>query len=359
MKPLRIGWLYQDLNPGGGQRVCIEISRELIKRGYDVSIIVPKGRTGGRKIEGVKILERGPRFNSPMISILSSIPAMFLISKGFDVVISSMPFMAIINAWSFNRALKYHWVQIDDVCLFDDHSLIKSPTLLNAYKKTAKYSYHLPLHYIVNSEWTKRKFESDGGKEAVVIHPGVDTNIFKPLKSAKKNDLIIGTIGRRVRFKGLDDLISALKIVFHSGFKFHLRIITQESLNIPELPFLYEIVSPADDTSLARLISGCDIFISASWFEGFALPPLEAMACGVPVITTDSGGVREYAEDGVNCLMTPPKSPEKIAEAVKRLISDEELRTALSVNGRKTAVNNTWVKTVDRLEEFIFNNSRI
>ena len=75
-----------------------------------------------------------------------------------------------------------------------------------------------------------------------------------------------------------------------------------------------------------------NVFVYASWYEGFGLPPLEAMACGVPVVTTDCGGVLEYAIDGYNSLVTPIRDPTALAQAIQRLLSDRHLAAQLIQN---------------------------
>ena len=353
MKPIHIGWLYQDLNPGGGQRVCIELSKRFVERGHTVSIIVPNGRSSGVSIPGVNIIETGFRSNSPTISIVGSLAFMLLKSKGFDVLMSSMPFMGILNSWSRNVKLHYHWIQNDDMTFFDDGSLIKSKFGLSLYHWSVKLSYDLQVKYWCNSKWTGEQFKRYSKKNITTIPIGIDEKIFRPAEDGMRQSNLIGIIGRRAHLKGFADAVEALNIVHQKGIELKLRIITQESIDTKDLKFPFEIVSPKDDYEMAKLLTECGIFISSSWFEGFSLPPLEAMGCGTAVITTDSGGCREYAENEFNCLMTPPKDPPALADAVSRLLADEVLKSKLTGNGYVTAQRFTWDKAVDEIERII------
>ncbi|HHE46704.1 MAG TPA: glycosyltransferase, partial [Bacteroidetes bacterium] len=100
-------------------------------------------------------------------------------------------------------------------------------------------------------------------------------------------------------------------------------------------------------------------FIHSSWFEGFGMPPLEAQACGLAVISTDSGGVREFLTDQVNALIVPPREPRTMAAAVERIIGDETLRRRLISGGLESCVNFTWDRVADRFEDALHRLIRI
>jgi len=112
--------------------------------------------------------------------------------------------------------------------------------------------------------------------------------------------------------------------------------------------FLRRVYVRPDRRTLAELYASTDVFVSGSWYEGFALPPLEAMAIGTAVVTTDSGGVREYARHGYNCLMVPPRDHRAIAEAVLALLRQPDLRRRLGENGRRTALRFSQERSSER-----------
>ena len=92
-------------------------------------------------------------------------------------------------------------------------------------------------------------------------------------------------------------------------------------------------------------------FIQTSVHEGFALPPLEAMAAGAAVVCTDAHGNRDFCVDGVNCLMPEP-TPAAVGAALQRLLGDRQLRERLGAAGIETAQEYAWEKRIDALEAF-------
>ena len=117
--------------------------------------------------------------------------------------------------------------------------------------------------------------------------------------------------------------------------------------------FRYTMFSNVDDETLAKLYSSSDVFIFTSYKEGFGLPPLEAMASGTAVVTTDCGGIGDYAINGHNSLITPPGDPSAIADAVIKVLNDQRLREALIQNGLETAKQWTWDRVTDKFEKAI------
>ena len=88
---------------------------------------------------------------------------------------------------------------------------------------------------------------------------------------------------------------------------------------------------------MPELIASADIVVTAPWYEPFGIVPLEAMACGRPVVATSVGGLVDSVVDGVTGVLVPPRRPRALANALRRLIDDEELRTAYGLAGRKRA----------------------
>jgi glycosyltransferase involved in cell wall biosynthesis len=93
---------------------------------------------------------------------------------------------------------------------------------------------------------------------------------------------------------------------------------------------------------LVRLLVGADLLCLPSWFEGFGLPVLEAMACGTPVVVSDRGSLPEVVGDAG--LVVDP-APAAVSEAVGRVVSDPALRAQLSTAGVDRAARFSWTRT--------------
>jgi glycosyltransferase involved in cell wall biosynthesis len=103
-------------------------------------------------------------------------------------------------------------------------------------------------------------------------------------------------------------------------------------------------VPPQD---LPALYSGAAILVFPSLFEGFGIPLLEAMACGCPIAAADATAIPECV--GPAAVLFDPLDPSAIAEAIHRLRSDADLRSALSASGLERARQYAWRDLVPRL----------
>ena len=90
---------------------------------------------------------------------------------------------------------------------------------------------------------------------------------------------------------------------------------------------------------VARRLQASDVLLLPSLDEGLPTVLLEAMACGVPVVATDCGGVSEAFTDGVEGFLVPPRDAGALADALARLWRDPELRARMGEAGRATATS--------------------
>lgn len=181
-------------------------------------------------------------------------------------------------------------------------------------------------------------------KNIYVTPFGVDINLFKPDKIKKNERPIIGIVKYLKPIYDIPLLIKAFSIV-HKQFdpKPILHIYgggpLQEELEkmCSELEISKDVFffGTIPNVELPKAINAMDIFVNCSKRESFGVALVEAMACEIPVIATDTEGFREVVENGVTGTILRDRMPETLADEIVRLLNDSELSESYGKNGRK------------------------
>ena len=350
---MRIAWLIQELKKGGGHRHCLEMSRELTLRGHEVTILVPRGRLLTEVPDFVEVIECGRAFDNPLVSIPLNGPAILRNLPPVDMVFSTMPYMGILNtiATWLRPVRGVHFIMADEYHLFDDRTLIKSSFFLALHKLTVLFSYRLPLLIIANSGWTQDQVANYGPRPKYVLRPGVNLDVFRPpgkrTGSSGKHTIVV--MPRKHVMKGWPVLSEALNQLWEERQDFEVTAISQDPISYEGCEFPVNAFAPKDDAELVGYLQQSDVFATASTAEGIPLPPLEAMACGLPVVGTDIGGIREYAIHGVNAWLVPVNDPDEMKDGIDRVLNDQDLRKRLRSEGLKTVKRFSWKTYADEL----------
>lgn len=198
-----------------------------------------------------------------------------------------------------------------------------------------------------------------------VVPPGVDLNIFQPslaggrelVASRTNNDRpYIISVATLFRAKNLLLLQRAAARLCSRGFPHRLVIVTRrtDAARIDPTQALNELWTAAGprpeifenviDNELAALIAGSAAFCLPSRLEGFGLPALEALACGVPVVVSDRGALPEVvAEAG---LIVEPEV-DAVERALATVLEDQTFARNLALKGRQRAETFTWERTIE------------
>lgn len=207
-------------------------------------------------------------------------------------------------------------------------------------RKKAEKTYKMLECKIVKSNWLVKMLQPFGG-QVHKIRLGMDLGVFYPREkrsySSMDSPIVLSMARPRTPQRGFDNLVRSLSILKERfpEIKIHLF---GDDLKKQSIPFPFtdmEII--VDRNTLCQAYSEADIFIDASDFQGFGRPALEAMACGTACVLTDVGGVNEYAINGQNALLVPPKAPNKLSDAVAKLIENTKMRQYLAKQGQETA----------------------
>lgn len=214
-------------------------------------------------------------------------------------------------------------------------------------------AWRLPLHKIVVSRWLVDWARDRFGDSNVHLVPNsVDRERFHAPARGKQVTPTVGILYATLHLKGVDVSLAALDQVRKKVGQ--LRVVTfgaeQESAELP-LPEWVEFHYRPPQHEIRLLYGQCDVWLCGSRREGFHLPPLEAMACRCPVVSTRVGGPLDTVDEGVNGFLVDVEDSIGLAERlVKVLTLGEAEWKRMSDAALATAIRYTWDDATDLLE---------
>ena len=209
---------------------------------------------------------------------------------------------------------------------------------------------------ITVSESSRRDIAAQMGVPAdrmTVVHIGVDPSVFHPMPEvARVPGRLVTTASSDVPMKGLSHLLEALAKARVERPDAHLVVIGRlkdESAVPAQLERLgiddaVTFVSGVTEARIVELYAEAEVAVVPSLYEGFSLPAIEAMACGVPVVATTGGALPEVVgTDGDTARTVPPADPSALTNAILDLLQDPEERARIGENGRRRVLERfTW-----------------
>lgn len=189
-----------------------------------------------------------------------------------------------------------------------------------------------------------------------VVHNGVDLSSFAPMDGVEREPFrIMATASADVPLKGLNTLLEAIGLLKDDMPQLKLTVLGRPKTNGPTARLVRELelgsrvrfVNNLTTHELRTLYARASVAVVPSLYEGFGLPAAEAMACGVPVVSTTGGALPEVV--GQAGILVPPGEPLEMAGALKTLLASPELRHSLGRQGRRRMEDNfTWDKAARR-----------
>lgn len=362
----KICFITPQFKTGGGNRVFIELSNELSKDN-SVEIIYPRNsieKNTFKLSEKVLVKSIGKYYNSKILKLMNMLYTLYWIRKNrneYELIITD-PLMSLFYFILPPKKL-YRFVQADDYRIFDDKEILRNIICLNIYKILTKISYKSKkIKYIFNSKYTYEMFLKDSNNyvDYKLVHPAINKRIFFNKNIRKDNELNICIVARKHPWKGFITFINAWKSFKDKNKINKIYIISHDDLSKFDLDNeLFEIVIPKSDIEISNIMNRSHIFISTSWWEGFGLPPLEAMACGVCTIISKSGGVNEYAIDNHNCLMYDPKDENQLVEKMEELVNNDLKRLEILKNSQKIINKFSWKQSSENFYKILNQKNKV
>ena len=356
-----------DVGPVGGFKVAYEYANRLARAGYDVTVayaIFPwienfwrnlLRHPRSRILELLRIIRTGfahayraPRWFAIDRSVKRIYPLYFWrgfsrrLPKGTKFIATYYWTAICLQAMRISAADKFYFIQGKEAWYVEDEQ-----TLLRTY--------HYPMRKIVISNWLCDELRKVG-EDAVVIPNGLDFEYFKRCKpiearSAKE----IAMLWHASKRKRTDDAVKALEIVHQKHSNIHVTAFGTGPCP-SGLTDWFTYVQRPDRERHNAIYNNAAIFLATSEQEGWGLTPCEAMMCGAAVVCTDIGGYREFAQDGVNALMSAVGDADSLAENVCRLIEDDGLRMRLATAGYDKIQRFTWERALACFRQVLTGN---
>jgi glycosyltransferase involved in cell wall biosynthesis len=205
------------------------------------------------------------------------------------------------------------------------------------------------LHVVTVSEFSRRELGELVGVDATVIPGGVDP-AFTPEADAERARrelgltrpyvLAVASHTARKNLRALVPLAEHVEVVVAGGHR--PQFAREDGLDALRL------LGAVPDRLLPGLYAGAELFALPSVYEGFGLPVLEAMACGTPVVCSDTTALPEAAGGAARLA-----APEAVAEAARQLLGDDEERERLRQAGLARAKRFTWAATATRVDQLL------
>lgn len=360
---MKITFLLPGIGIAGGIRSTFELANRLQDRGHEVSVIYPLipmlsgvkwyniRRLAGGALRNIRKLKHGNHIDwFDLKANLVRVPTLAerYVPKGDIIVATWWANVYNVNSYGNDKGEKFYFIR--------HYEIWSGPE--NQVNKT----YTLPLHKIVTSTWLKNLIEKKFNAHTFGPVPnGVNFNLFYKKRNDFKshNPKRVGIVYRRTKWKGMKDGLEAFLLAKKKFPNIQLVLFGEEPT-----PDDMKIIRNIDDVEFHRLpykeklreiYNSLDIFVFSSHCEGFGNPPMEAMACGVACVATDTGAIPDYTIPGETALVSQPKDVKALAQNVIRMIENEDDRVQIAEKGFNYIKNFTWDKSIDQLEK-IFKN---
>jgi glycosyltransferase involved in cell wall biosynthesis len=280
-----------------------------------------------------------------------------------------LPFLVSKNEVLWTPANSGPLALSNQIATIHDLSPLEHPEWFRA-DFAAWYRLFLPIlakrvrQILVSSRYVKHMIEVRFGvKNVIVTSAGVDSNFFRPNAQQEKYELperyilFLGSLEPR---KNLPTLLSAwnkiskecantwLIIAGDTGQVFH-------DVRFPTFTKRARFLGYIPEAYLPGLYAGATLFILPSLEEGFGLPVLEAMSCGTPVITSNTGALPEIVGDAA--ILIDPLHVDEIGDAMMTLLSSERMRSDLRHKGLNHAREFTWERSAELIWDVLSNEA--
>ena len=227
-----------------------------------------------------------------------------------------------------------------------------------------KWIYNKADLLLAPSEWMVDQLSWTGIRSRKLVVPlGVDIKKFVPGRDEQlraslgiaPDDIVVGQHGRLAHEKDIKTLLRGFVRARHKQHNLKLLVVAD---GLPELRRLLQkqdgVICPGGQDDVVPYVQCMDIFVVSSLVETTCLAALEAMSCGLPIISTPVGFVKDYVKEGENGFLFPFRDSHQLSRKIDFLARHPTLRARMGSNARAMVVKEfSWEKTAEQLVEHL------
>lgn len=354
---MKVTFVLEPADLSGGVRVVAEYARRLVARGHEVTVVSTPNPDLPFRLKLSHLRHKGEWFTPLALgpSHLDEAAQVgvkrVVLEKYRPVTTADVPEADAVVATTWKtghwvaalpakKGAKFHFMQHYETWAGWDA------------EDGCPAAWRLPTRKIVISRWLEKLCREEFGQEAVHIPNSVDTERFSAPPRGKQSQPTVGFLYSATGFKGVEVVLEAIEQL---GRQFPgLRVVSfgreDVSTERPLPAGSHYEKQPAQDR-LRELYAMCDVWMCGSHAEGFHLPPLEAMACRCPVVSTRVGGPEDVIEEGVNGHLVEVRDAAGLAEKASRVLSlSDDAWREMSDAAYRTAHAYSWEDATDLFE---------
>jgi glycosyltransferase involved in cell wall biosynthesis len=344
--------------PSGGMRVIYEHSNRLVTRGHEVSVVYPrrlKYAPPSSEAESLyyKVRRRAggvvEMFCKPSINwqpVDPRVKSLYVPNSDASYIPDADVIFA--TAWQTVRSvLEYPMRKGEKFYLIQGYETFMGP------KDLVDETWRSYLSKVAVSKWLLEVGEQLGCRDIAYVPNAIDQEHYRLIRPIEERSPRIAMAFSKVPAKASSDGIEALEIVRERYPD--IKVVVFGATNVrPSIPKWIEYhCNPPQDFIVREIYNKSSIFMSSSRSEGWSLPPAEAATCGCAMVAADSGGIREYLENGVTGMLSQPSAPKSLAENLCLLLANDGLRVRLAQAGRKRVAEFNWDRSASLLERLL------
>jgi len=352
---MKINFIVPEIVRSGGMRVIFEYANNLLTRGHEVILFTPfvpfniyksmfvphylkyRVKYALKYISGRKLISDNMFERNFKIKYVPSISNRFL-PEADAVVATAWQTAESVYKLDESRGKKFYLIQDYEIWYGDADKI--------------NQSYRFPLNRIVISEYLRKLLQEKFSVDSTKILIGRDYNKYQNNNKIYHSPRTILLMDHALENK---NTAGALKIVEKIKLRYAgIRIMCFGLSRFHKMPDYIEFNENPNEDEIVKLYCDSDIFLFSSKYEGFGIPPVEAMSCKCAVVGNSVGALPEISINNETAILADPEKPDELFNGVCRLLENEQELKRISEAGYyhiKKILN--WDNVIDKFEELI------